>query len=744
MENKVIKEKLIELVKLENNRAIPFSILANKFMHQNNFHDKKVVFKMIDELVTSKTLRTLDSGKIVLGYINGTIFTHIEYQGIISINGRGDGYIKQIDENNLHAIKEFFVFSSNLNGALNGDLVTFHPMDKYNPNGIQNAVVKEVNTRNKNKFVATYLKKGNGHELKIDDSKNYYQVSLKDTTGLVDGQKVLIEITDYKKDGTAQAKVINIIGHINDIDSDILSIVYDNGIEPEFSPEVLEWTKNIKIDEAFNKVRKDITDRDYITIDPATSKDLDDAIYVKKINDNKYFLSVSIADVSSYVPFNSILDNAAIARGTSVYLADRVIPMLPHIISNDWCSLNPCEKKYTLTADMEIDMQGNISKIEVFPSIMMSKKRFSYDEVNAYFMNQTKLDNVDSKIYQQLDEANELHHILRKKMYANGYLDFNIKEPIIILDENNKVKEIQVKAHGEAQMMVEDFMVCANSAVTIKADELDLPFIYRTHNRPSLEKLERLEIEAKKLGFFVDKKDFEDITSKKISKWLEVNNQFASSELINKLILRSMEKATYETHNIHHFGLALKQYTHFTSPIRRYSDLIVHRIYWMYVFTPNLYTNEQRLALKQKLNEICEQCNSLEIRAVKTEREVNSMKFAEYMETKIGQQFDGIISTITSFGIFVELNDTSIEGLVRLKNLGGDFYEYNEKNYTIVGRKTQKIFSFGQPVKVIVTGVDKLNKQIDFEIVGYQPTKPQNIPFDKKIRAKNNNIKPLR
>ncbi len=377
MENKIIKEKLIELVKLENNRPIPFSILASKFMHQNNFHDKKVIFKMIDELVATKALRTLDSGKIVLGYVNGEIFTHIEYQGILSINGRGDGYIKQIDENNLHAIKEFFVFSTNLNGALNGDLVTFHPMDKYNPNGIQNAVIKEVNTRGKNKFVATFIKKGTNYEVKVDDSKNYYKVMLKDHTNLVDGQKIFIEILEYKQDGTAIAKLLNIIGHINDIDSDILSIVYDNGIEPTFSNEVLEATKNIKIDESFNKVRKDVTDRDYITIDPATSKDLDDAVFVKKIDSNHYFLSVAIADVSSYVQFNSLLDQAAISRGTSVYLADRVIPMLPHLISNDWCSLNPNEKKYTLTADMHIDAYGNISQIEVYPSLMTSKKRFT-------------------------------------------------------------------------------------------------------------------------------------------------------------------------------------------------------------------------------------------------------------------------------------------------------------------------------------------------------------------------------
>lgn len=734
-------EKLIAVVASENNRPIPVHILQKKFAHLYHYHNYQEINTTIQTLVDKRILKQLDSGSIVLGYVNGPIQKDVVYEGVISINSRGDGFIKQFDEQHSQVIREWFVFSTNLNGALNGDIITFHPMDKYNPNGMQNAVVKEVASRNKKRFVATYYKKTpHSYEIKIDDQKNYYEIELEDTSFLVDGQKILIEITTFIDNTKAKAKVLYVIGHINDIDSDILSVVYENGIEPQFEPQVLADVKHLKSNPQCDALRKDVSARDYMTIDPASSKDLDDAIYVKKINDSQYFLSVAIADVASYVTLDSSLDKAAYQRGTSVYLADRVIPMLPHLICNDWCSLNPQENKHVLVVDMMIDNNGNMHQIDLYPASMISKARFSYDDVNQYFKTKTTNNSFSPSLYQQLDEAYQLHLILRKKMQAAGYIDFNIKEPVIILDQENKVLAIEVKQHEAAQMMIEDFMVCANQAVTIKADELKMPFIYRTHNRPSREKLDKLAIEAKKLGFFVNPKDFDDITSLKISQWLAINKErFPNDELINKLILRSMEKATYEIENLHHFGLALKQYTHFTSPIRRYSDLIVHRLFWMYYFAPQLYTNEQREAIKHQLPDICEQCNALEVQAVKTEREVNAIKFVEYLGDRINQEFDGMISTITSFGIFVELKENTIEGLVRIKNIGGDFYEYNENNYTIVGKKHQKVFSFGQDVKVRVIGVDKLAKQIDLELVDFPRSHPEH--FDRKVRAKNNNLK---
>ncbi len=741
MNNTAIKEKLFELVKLENNRPIPPIILVNKFKDKYSFNNKSVIYNMIDELVKEKKLKQLDSNKIVLGYINGEVYKDIEYTGIISINSKFDGYIKEIDEITNQVKKEWYVHSSNINGALNNDIVIFNPMNKYSNNNIQNAVVKEVKERNKNEFVCTFIKKNNDYEVKVDNSKNYFKIILDNTKNLVNGNKILVKIDKYLDNETAKGHVKTIIGHVNDIDSDILSIVYENGINPIFDESIENEINNIDLNKEREKVRVDIRDRNYITIDPASSKDLDDSIYVKKNNDNEYFLSVSIADVSSFIEQNSLLDKEAYNRCTSIYLADRVIPMLPHIISNDWCSLNPNEEKKTLTVDMNIDNQGNISNIKVFPSIIISKKRFSYDEVNDYFKNNIKMGDVSDEIYKQLDESYELHKIIRNKNIKNGYIDLAIKEPIIILDEQNKVKEIKIKKSEIAQKMVEDFMVSANQAVTIKADELKIPFLYRTHDRPSIEKLKKLEVEAKKINFIIDNKEFNDLKSSTISKWINNNKNEDIKELINKLILRSMEKATYQVNNIGHFGLALKQYTHFTSPIRRYSDLIVHRLFWMYLFAPNTYSKEQKSYIKNNLIDICKKCTELEIRAIKTEREVNSMKFAEYMEQNINKIFDGIISTITSFGIFVEITSNTIEGLVRLKNLGGDFYRYIEENNTIVGSKTNKIFSFGQPVKIRVIGVDKLNKQIDFEIVGFESNIINNSTSNRKIRAKNNNIK---
>lgn len=741
MDNCSIKNNLIELVKLENHRPIPPIILINKYKEKYKFHDKKLLYKIIDELIEEKKLNLLDSNKIVLGYVDGKINKDIEFIGIITLNTKLDGYIKEIDQITKQVKKEWYVHSSNINGALNNDIVKFNPMDKYTNNHIQNAVVKDVVERNKDQFVCTFIQKDkSNYEIKIDNSKNYFKIILKDTKNLVDGHKVLVKIDKFVDEKTAYGHVETIIGHINDIDSDILSIIFENGINPYFDSKVEEEAAKNKINNEKEKVRIDITDRDYITIDPASSKDLDDSIYVKKINDRNFFLSVSIADVSTYVDINTKLDDVAYNRATSIYLADRVIPMLPHIISNDFCSLNPNEIKKTLTVDMNINDKGEIFNINLYPSLIISKNRFSYDEVNDYYKNNIKNNNIKSDIYKQLDSCLELHKILRKKSINNGYIDFGIKEPIIILDQNNKVKEIKIKKTGIAQKMIEDFMVSANHAVTVKADELKLPFIYRTHNQPSLEKLKKLEIEAKKINFIIDNKEFNNLKSITIANWINNNKNVDAQELINKLVLRSMEKATYEIYNKGHFGLALNQYTHFTSPIRRYADLIVHRIFWMFLFTPQLYSNEDKNKIEHDLEQICEQCTDLEIRAIKTEREVNLIKFAEYMENKIGNVYEGIISTITNFGIFVEIIENTIEGLVRLKNIGGDFYKYIEENNTIVGLKTNKVFSFGQKIKIRVISVDKINKQIDFEIVGFENNLNSNFN-NKKIRAKNNNIK---
>lgn len=737
-----IKNNLIEIIKKENNRPIPAGILLKKFMAEYNFNDKHVIYKMIDELVSEKTFKESQGGSLLLGYTNGEIFYNRELTGILVINSKGDGYIKELDPITNDVIKEWFVFSTNINGALDNDTVVFNPMDKYNFNGVQNCVIKNVIKRNKDKFVGLFNKKSDGtYFIKNDNLKNYLDIKLDNINNLVDGHKILIQIDSYKKE-KAFGHVIAIIGHINDIDSDILSVVYENGIKPDFDNQIIKDAESIKISPENIKARRSITDRDFITIDPSSSKDLDDAIFLAK-EGNKYLLSVSIADVSSYVQYKSNLDNIAIERSTSIYLVDRVIPMLPHIISNDLCSLNQNEEKFTLTADMVINEQGEFEKIEIFPSIIISKNRFSYDEVNHYFETKEMKSNVDKKIYDQIDLCYKLHTILRKKMKKNGYINFDIKEPIIIVDQNNKVTDIQIKKHGIAQMMIEDFMVCANQAVTIKSNELNIPFIYRTHENPSLHKLKKFAIEAKKINFKINESDFDNINPKTISTWLENNLDNPSQHLINKLLLRCMGKAKYSTHNIGHFGLALKNYTHFTSPIRRYPDLIVHRLYWMHIFTPKLFSDEQRKEFSNNLDALCKSCSDSEVVAVQTEREVNTIKFCEYMETKIGKEFNGIISTITSFGMFIELENT-IEGLVRIQNIGGDFYKYIDTNNTIIGSRTNKIFTFGQEVKIRVVSIDKLSRQINFELIGYEKEIKKSSIFinhDKKIRAKNNNIK---
>lgn len=708
--NNEIRTEIAEIIKLENKRPIPAGIIVKKILNKNQSIKKHQIYQTIEKMIFDKELKKTHSGSLVENYIDGNVDTSKKYTGIIRINSVLDGYIKVDDP--LDDLLEVYVNNRNLKTALNFDKVSFYLTDKISSRNIKHAVVDEIIERNKEFYVGTFKLIGNTYEVVLDDVKNYSKIKLDNIDNLVNNHKILIKI-EYYKNNRAYASVAKIIGHINDVGSEILSIVYEHNINPEFEQKLLDFTNKIKEDDNYATNRIDITDRKIITIDPVSSKDLDDAIYVKKNNDH-YFLSVSIADVSNYVQYKSILDEHALNTSTSVYLVDRVIPMLPHYLSNDVCSLNPNEFKYCMTCDVKIDFSGNIQDIDVYASKIKSVKRFSYDEVNQYY---DKLTSFSDDLNKMLDVSYELHKILRTKKNAEGYIDFEIKEPLIIVDEKCVPTDIQIKKRGTAQMMIEDFMVVANEAVTIKAEQNKMPFIYRIHDMPSLEKLNKLYIEAKKLGFKINPDEFANIQPKTLTKWINQNADNPNRQLINKLMLRCMAKARYSTKNNGHFGLALKNYTHFTSPIRRYPDLIVHRLYKMYLLDYNNYTDQQRQEFKNSLAEMCEICTENEINAVNCERDVNKYKFCEYLAQKINQEFDGVISTIRSFGMYIELENT-IEGLVRLKNIQDDYYCYDEVNNSIYGKSKKRIFNYGDKVRVKVLSVDMMSKQINFEIVG--------------------------
>lgn len=714
-----IEKKILNLIE-QNEKPIFFRDLVSNF---DDF-DKKKVISSIKYLVSNNFILELSNNKYVLAYKNGPLLLDQTFFGTISINSKGNGFFKKEKD----ADASIFIHKSNLNNCLNGDFIKVCLMDKkpFIPN-LECGVVLEVLERNRDFFVGTFYKKVDKEKIEYSiipvDKTILYKIVLDNYLDheLVNGSKVLFEIANIQ-DEVIYCSKKKILGHVDDVGSDILEIVYDNQINPEFDLEVENEVKQIDFNFNLKEInqRKDLRNLNFITIDPKTSKDMDDAIYVEQI-DNGYKLFVAIADVSHYVKINSNLWNAMLERGTSIYLVNGVIPMLPHKLSNDICSLNPFEDRYAMVCEMNINKKGELEYIDVYKSIINSKNKFSYDEVNNYFENNVILENIDNQLYKMIDVAKKLSLILNEKRQNEGYIYFDIKTPIIILDENEKIKDIKVKTTGFAEKMIESFMVCANEATTINFLEKtnSTPFVFRIHDKPEQKKLDSFKVQAKKLGFVIDA-NINNIQSNTISKWLKINshNENLNFELVNMILLRTMQKAKYDKNNIGHFGLALKNYTHFTSPIRRICDTIVHHLFKAFILEKQNYSDTDRSYLISNLDYFNEVANKTERNAVEIEREVNSMKFAEYMESKISCEYNGFITHITKFGAFVQLENT-IEGLVSLRNFKFDFLEFDEDNMRLVGKRSKREINIGDKLKIRVISSNKYEKKIDFEWVNW-------------------------
>jgi ribonuclease R len=435
-------------------------------------------------------------------------------KGTIHLNAAGNGFITLIGEQKA----TFYVQKTNVNGAQDGDIVEAVKTNFDTPGDLIDAKVMEVIEHSKDYYVGEFaLDKLGKYQVILDDQKNTLKIMLNNINGLVNGSKILIHVTDYKANGIAYGEVTKILGHKTDVGVDIMSIVYDNGVNPDFSDEVLNYAKTIKldIDEEQARVRTDLSDKPIITIDPATSKDFDDAFYCEKRGE-KYFLSVSIADVSHYVKYDDILDKEALRRGCSIYLVDRVIPMLPHNLSDDLCSIVEHQPRFALTCDMVINKTGETEDIKVYPTIINSHRRFSYDEVNDYFANHQVFEKEEKAVVQSIDVGLELSDILKKMKDARGYIAFDVPKANIVVDEHGEPVDITREVHGRAQEMIEDFMVAANEAVTVYAKKHNFPFVYRIHEKPDEKRLATFAIEAKKLGFKITT-DIDDIKPHDIS-----------------------------------------------------------------------------------------------------------------------------------------------------------------------------------------------------------------------------------
>ena len=696
-----MKEKIIEALSLET-KALEVIDVYNLL----NFHsvdELNEVRDTLEEMELEGSIYKTNKGKYIL-------FENCPgvYCGKLQVNKKGFGFVILPKEDDL------FIPRENFNGAVNDDLVVCEIFKRgIKPEG---RVIKVLKRDLHNLVGETeFDQKGRIHF--IPDDKNVgFKIKLEEATtkNCVDGSKVLVSIGKEIDKNIYIGNVIKVIGHKNDPGMDIKSIAYKYGIYDDFGPDVERELESIpnEVDEKELVGRKDLTKKMIFTIDGDDTKDIDDAISIEE-EDGNYLLGVHIADVSSYVKENTALGDAAFDRGTSSYLADTVIPMLPHKLSNGICSLNEKVVRLTISCEMLINHEGNVIRTEIFPSYIISKKKMTYKCVNEILMNNNIPEGYE-EFSDTLLKMNELAKILQKKQKKMGYIDFEIDEPKIIQNEDGEAIDIIKRTRGDGERLIESFMIIANESVAEYISNMDLPFIYRVHDVPSEEKIEDFNNLIKQLGYQLSTR-LNTITPLTLQRLLDELHDKPEFKILSSLLLRSMKKAVYSKDNIGHFGLALKNYTHFTSPIRRFPDLTVHRLLRTYLFNNDLSMNTINY-YNSALVQIAEHSSEREQAAIKAERDVDDMKMAEYMEKHIGEEYDGIISTVTGFGFFVEL-DNLVEGLVHVKTLHGDMYNYIPELLSLVGKNTKKVYKIGDKVHIKVVASSKENAMIDFELV---------------------------
>ena len=608
-----------------------------------------------------------------------------------------------------------FISGKNCNGAMHSDtvlveLLTLHPTPGKKPEG---AVVR-IEERGIKRVVGTFERSKSFGFVVSDNTriKDDIFIPLEASKGAMDGHKVVVEITEYPKGRrSAEGRIVEILGHMSDPGVDVLSIVEGLEIPTEFPEKVLKQAERIplEISEADCDGRLDLRDTLMITIDGDDAKDLDDAVSISYEN-GLYELGVHIADVTNYVQYQSALDKQALKRGTSVYLADRVIPMLPHRLCNGICSLNAGVDRLALSCIMTIDENGDIIGHRLAETVINVNRRMSYDGVTRILEEEPSYLAEYENLVPMCRMMKELSGILRKKRSKRGSIDFDLPETKIIVDEKGKPLEIRPYDRNVATKIIEDFMLAANETVASHFYWQEIPFLYRVHETPDADKIEKLGIFIRNFGYYF-KAVNDGIHPKELQKLLDKIDGTPEEALISRLTLRSMKQAKYSVNCSGHFGLACTQYCHFTSPIRRYPDLQIHRIIKDEI--RGRLTTDKIAQYEMMLPNVAEQSSKTERRATEAEREVNKLKKAQFMAEHLGEEFEGVISGITSWGIYVELPNT-IEGMVRVSLLTDDFYEYHEKEYELVGINSGKTFKLGEKVKVIVNSTDEILRTIDF------------------------------
>jgi len=637
-------------------------------------------------------------------------------KGVFRGNEKGFGFVK-IDGQD----EEIYISRGNTKDAVNGDEVLIKIIDDtVEGNRKEGKIVKTINHK-RNEIVGTFTKRKNFGFVVPDDREFNTDIfiSKKSFNKAKNNQKVVVKITKFPQGNkSAEGEITEIIGGINEAGVDMLSLIKEYNLPYEFPDDVILEAQKVenKITKKDLQNRLDLRSKNIFTIDGEDAKDLDDAIYVTKLENGNYELGVSIADVSHYVAENSKLDQEAIIRGTSIYMLDRVIPMLPKELSNGICSLNVNEDRLCLSVISEITPDGEIVSSDIRKAIINVKERMSYADV------QKILDGKNKKVLKRYEKyiedfklMEELAKILKQKREGAGSLDLDIPESKVILDKNGFAIDIEKYKIYFANEIIEQFMLTANEIVAEKFYWLEAPFIYRVHEEPDTEKVNALNKFLFNFGYKI-KSNKEKVYPKAFAEVLEKVKGREEEMVVSNLILRTLKVARYESENKGHFGIASKYYCHFTSPIRRYPDLFIHRIISKYIDNSYILNEKNLEKYKEQATKYSQTSSEREKIAQKVEREAIAIKKAEYMQNKIGKEYEGIVSGITAFGMFVELENT-VEGLIKFEDLGNEYFIYNDENKTLIGENSKKIYKIGEKIRIKVIYANKQLRRINFKAI---------------------------
>lgn len=695
------KEMLVQLV--HDKTYVPMKLKELAMLLSVPKEQRDELKEVLDILIAEGKIGISKKGKYGKAEefaLAGTFSGHAKGFGFVTIEGRE---------------QDVFIPADKTKGAMDGDKVQIVIEGEARGKRAEGAVLRIL--EHANKTVIGFYQKNKNFGFVLPDNQKLGQdifIPQGKDMGAVTGHKVIVRITDFGDDRKKPEGVITeILGHVNDPGVDILSIIKAYGLPESFPDEVMIQVAGIpdEVEEEEKKNRLDLRHLQTVTIDGEDAKDLDDAISISKENDDHYTLGVHIADVSHYVTENSPLDKEALKRGTSVYLVDRVIPMLPHKLSNGICSLNAGTDRLALSCLMEIDGKGNVIGHRIAETLIQVDRRMTYTAVNAIVTDRDPDVMEEYKDFVPMfDLMKELADILRERRKKRGSIDFDFPESKIILDEKGRPVDIKPYERNAATKIIEDFMLMANETIAEDYFWQELPFLYRTHDYPDPEKMKRLGTFINNFGYTIRTQNGE-VHPKELQKLLDKIEGTPEEALISRLTLRSMKQARYTTVCTGHFGLAANYYTHFTSPIRRYPDLQIHRI-----IKENLRRglSDRRFAHYDSiLPEVAVQCSSMERRADEAERETDKLKKCEYMSKRIGKEYDGVISGVTNWGLYVELPNT-VEGLIRVNDLTGDYFVFDEEHMELVGEMTRKSYKLGQKIRVQVADTDKLTRTIDF------------------------------